>query len=297
MSKMANILIIDDNEDFRLFLKTAVSDTDRKTDYALTIKDGTKMAFTGDYDVVFLDIHLPDGDGLDCLPIIKSAPSKPEVIIITGEDDHEGAKIAIRNGAWDYLKKPFSLDVITLQLNRVFQYLRGKKKATEVPRVLKRKHIIGESAKIKDCLNLVSQASLSDINVLITGETGTGKECFASAIHENSKRALGNFTIVDCAALPESLVESTLFGYVKGAFTGADRNRDGLISQADGGTLFPKHLPEHIRINMHSSHEEQIPSGKISIKDIVKMAHGDFPNIKDFREKVIAENEKNICIN
>jgi two-component system NtrC family response regulator len=110
--------------------------------------------------------------------------------------------------------------------------------------VLKREGIIGESAKIRHCLDQVAQAAISDVTVLITGETGTGKELFASAIHDNSNRRDNNFVIVDCAALPETLVESTLFGHVKGAFTGADRDREGLIKQADKGTLFLDEIGE-----------------------------------------------------
>jgi len=240
---MANILVIDDDIDMCMMIKTAISVNGHKVDYALTIKDGCQQALSDSYDVVFLDVRLPDGNGLDYLTMIKSIPSNPEIIIITGEGDPDDAEIAIKNGVWDYLKKPFSKKNITLQLVCVLQY-REEKKYAKKSLVLKREGIIGESPQIKDCLKLVAEASASDINVLITGETGTGKECFASAIHENSKRSKNNFVIVDCAALPETLVESTLFGHVKGAFTGADRDHEGLIGQADGGTLFLDEIGE-----------------------------------------------------
>lgn len=240
---MANVLIIDDEISLCHMLKVVISSHGHLADYAQSIEEGRDKISSFFYDVVFLDVNLPDGNGLDILPLIRSADSNPEVIIITGEEDQDGAEIAIKNGAWDYLTKPFSVDNIYLQLSRAIQY-REEKNAARSPVVLKREGIIGESPQIKGCLNLVAQAALSDINVLITGATGTGKERFASAIHENSKRSKGNFVIVDCAALPETLVESTLFGHVRGAFTGADRDRDGLISQADGGTLFLDEIGE-----------------------------------------------------
>jgi len=240
---MANILIIDDEEDICIFLKSAIGKNGHNVNCAFTIKDGCKKVSSDSYDVVFLDVHLPDGNGLDYLTKIKSTASNPEIIIITGEGDPDGAEIAIKNGAWDYLKKPFSIDDITLQVIRALQY-REEKNSARSTLILKREGIIGESPLLKDCLKLVAEASLSDINVLITGETGTGKERFASAIHENSKRSKGNFVIVDCAALPETLVESTLFGHAKGAFTGADRDHEGLIKQADGGTLFLDEIGE-----------------------------------------------------
>ena len=240
---MANILIIDDEMDMCLMLKAVINSNGHIGSYALTIEDGYKKLSSESYDLVFLDVNLPDGNGLDFLKTIRFTPSNPEVIIITGETDPHGAEIAIKNDVWDYLRKPFSIDEIILQLMRALQY-REQKNAAKSAVVLKRDDIIGESAQMKDCFKLVGQAAMSDINVLITGETGTGKECFAAAIHENSMRSNGNFVIVDCAALPETLVESTLFGHVKGAFTGADRDHEGLIRQADGGTVLLDEIGE-----------------------------------------------------
>jgi two-component system NtrC family response regulator len=126
---------------------------------------------------------------------------------------------------------------MTLPLIRAIQY-QEEKKAGKTKVALKREGIIGNSLQMKGCFDLLAKAANSITNVLITGETGTGKELFASAIHENSSRANNNFVVVDCTVLPETLVESMLFGYKKGAFTGADRANEGLIIQADGGTLF-----------------------------------------------------------
>jgi two-component system NtrC family response regulator len=130
-----------------------------------------------------------------------------------------------------------------LTIERALQY-RDKKQAAAKPVALKTEGIVGSSPKLRSGLDMLAQAAASDANVLITGETGTGKELFAWAIHKNSARAGQNFVVVDCAALPETLVESTLFGHLRGAFTGADKPREGLIKQADGGTLFLDEIGE-----------------------------------------------------
>jgi two-component system NtrC family response regulator len=159
------------------------------------------------------------------------------VIIMTGSGDPDGAELAIKAGAWDYIRKPDALNEIVLPLTRALQY-QEEKRSRGAPVALKRAGIIGRSAALDDCLNLVAQASASGANVLIDGETGTGKELFAVAVHENSARAAKSFVVVDCSALPANLVESVLFGHERGAYTGADRAHDGLVAQADGGTLF-----------------------------------------------------------
>ncbi|MGD9158267.1 MAG: sigma-54 dependent transcriptional regulator [Desulfobacteraceae bacterium] len=240
---MSKILIIDDDKAICKSLHAAIKRMDHESEYVHSIIDGQEKALTQTFDVILLDVNLPDGNGLGLLPKLRSNPSYPEVIIMTGEGDPDGAELAIKNGAWDYIEKPLSVESMTLPLTRALQY-REEKKVAGSSIVLKREGIIGECAKVRHCLDQVAQAALSDVSVLITGETGTGKELFASAIHDNSDRRDNNFVIVDCAALPETLVESTLFGHVKGAFTGADRDREGLIKQADKGTLFLDEIGE-----------------------------------------------------
>ncbi len=240
---MAKILIIDDDKAICTSLFLVIKRMGHESVYANSLKEGSKKALMESFDVILLDVNLPDGNGLELLPQIKNIPLSPEVIIMTGEGDPDGAELAIKNGAWDYFEKPLSVDAMTLPLSRALQY-RAEKKIANNSVSLKREGIIGDSAGMKHCLDQVAQAALSDVNVLITGETGTGKELFASAIHDNSPRKENNFVIVDCAALPETLVESTLFGHVKGTFTGADRDREGLIKQADKGTLFLDEIGE-----------------------------------------------------
>jgi two-component system NtrC family response regulator len=190
-----------------------------------------------EFDLVFLDVRMPDGSGLEILPKIQENPNPPEVVIITGYGDPDGAELAIKSGAWDYITKPLSANEIRLLIERALSY-RKEKKAAMSPVALKRDGMIGKSPQISAALDVLAQASGSDTNILITGETGTGKELFAWAIHENSRRKNENFVVVDCASLPETLVESVLFGHRKGAYTGADRTQEGLIKQADKGTLF-----------------------------------------------------------
>jgi len=188
-------------------------------------------------DLVLLDVNLPDGSGLEAINRIRLSPSSPEIIIITGEGSMDGAELAIKNGAWDYLRKPLSVEAVRLSLTRALQYRREKKTKKSL-RALRREQIVGKSPALNRCLDIVAMAADSDAPVLITGETGTGKEIFARAIHENSPRAGRNFVIVDCANLPPNLVESILFGHEKGSFTGAIQTHGGLIEQAHEGTLF-----------------------------------------------------------
>ena len=201
------------------------------------LSDGLRLAKSNNYDVVFLDVYLPDGNGLDILPSLIAINNPPEVIILTGKGNPDGAELAIQGGVWDYLLKTTSVRDITLTLNRALKY-RIEKQGNSSIKELHIKGVVGNCPEIKASLKLAGKAASSDSNVLITGETGTGKELFASIIHKNSSRASGNFVVVDCTSLTESLVESTLFGHLKGSFTGAQLDRQGLIKAADGGTLF-----------------------------------------------------------
>jgi two-component system, NtrC family, response regulator len=234
---MANVLIIDDDKLICETIANLVRRMGHQATCSFTLQDGLEESSSQLVDVVFLDVRLPDGNGLEVLPRIQASPSLPEVIIMTGYGDPDGAELAIKHGVWDYIQKPSTMDAMTLPLVRALQY-REEKKASKAMMILKREGIIGNSPKMTASLDLLTQVASSNANVLITGETGTGKELFAVAIHKNSPRANKNFVVVDCAALPGNLVESILFGHEKGAYTGADRARDGLILQADGGTLF-----------------------------------------------------------
>lgn len=234
---MAKLLIIDDDSKIRLFLSDILEGWGHIISQAATAGEGKALAAKGDFDVVLLDLDLPDENGLHILPDLTRMPSAPEIIIITGTGDIGGAKMAFKYGAWDYIQKPFTIDEVSLPITRALEY-RREKAGPSVPVLLNRQGIVGESNAIHNCLDEVARAAISNANVLITGETGTGKELFAKAIHMNSKRAEGDFVAIDCGAIPETLAEESFFGHEKGAFTGADGKRDGVIKQADGGTLF-----------------------------------------------------------
>jgi two-component system, NtrC family, response regulator len=234
---MANVLIIDDDEMICEMLGLMVEDLGHSFSYERTLHDGFERASQEEFDVIFLDIRMPDGNGLDLLPQIHELPMQPEVIIITGLGDPDGAEVAIKNGAWDYIEKSSSIKEMALPFTRALQY-REEKKAKKPLAALRLSGILGSSRSMHACLDHLAQASFSSANVLLTGETGTGKELFARAIHENSVRAANSFVVVDCTALPETLVESVLFGHEKGSFTGADKTQDGLVRHAHGGTLF-----------------------------------------------------------
>jgi two-component system NtrC family response regulator len=237
---MPSVLIIDDDPLICKILSRVIQDKGHCVTCSHTLKQGLAEVTNGQPDLVLLDVGLPDGNGLDAIEQLRSVESAPQVIIITGAGDQNGAELAIRSGAWDYIQKPGSIHDITLPIIRAIEYREQRKADVRPPasRVLKLDGIIGKCPRMKTCFDLVAQAAGSDINVLISGETGTGKELFASAIHNNSPRAKKPFVVLDCSALPETLVESILFGHDKGAFTGAEKAREGLIKQADGGTLF-----------------------------------------------------------
>ncbi|MFA6239692.1 MAG: sigma-54 dependent transcriptional regulator [Candidatus Hydrogenedentales bacterium] len=239
---MARVLIVDDDEMFASVLTHAVTRLGHEADSVGSCSHALATANAHAYDVIYLDVNLPDGNGLEILPALRELASHPEAIIITGAGTADGASLAIRSGAWDYIEKSATRQEMTLPLVRALQY--REERQTTRTRLFDRQAIIGESSSLRLCLEAAAQAADSDANVLIVGETGAGKELIATAIHENGLRKRGNFVVVDCAALPETLVESILFGHVKGAFTGANTDREGLVRQADDGTLFLDEIGE-----------------------------------------------------
>lgn len=232
---MANVLIIDDDYSLCELLVTLAVHLGHSGDYATSMKQGVSMAREERYDVVFLDVVLPDGNGLDAIPAIHALNNAPEIIIITGKGDVEGAELAITSGVWDYVSKPATPDQYLLHLKRVLQF-RTEKNASN-PK-LAHHNIVGNSKPVLRCMDQAAKAAESSVGVLFLGETGTGKELFARAVHDNSDRHTRPFVVVDCATIPANLVETTLFGYERGAFTSADRSHIGLVAKADGGTLF-----------------------------------------------------------
>ena len=234
---MANTLIVDDDQLFYSPLVSYLTNHGHECHVAENLAVGLKLASENDYDVVFLDVILPDANGLQGITEFKKVPSLPEIVVVTGKGESSGAELALKNGAWDYLEKPPAYSDIKLIINRVVQYRESKLKV-EARELLNRDSIIGKNEALWHCLEIVAMAAKSDGGVLITGETGTGKELIAKPIHTNSKRANRAFIKLDCTNIPVNLVENLLFGHVKGVFTGADKDAEGLLRQADGGTLF-----------------------------------------------------------
>ena len=238
------ILIVDDDKALCRVVSAKLKREGMSPTSVHTLTDGLRVVSEGNYEVVYLDVRMPDGNGLDLIDKVHRLPSAPEVIIITGEAEANGARMAIENGAWDYVEKGSSLDDVFLPLIRALQFRSEKRKSSNRFAIFKREGLVGESRLLLDCLNEAALAAAGDLPVLVTGETGTGKELVAWAIHKNSSRADNNFVVVDCAALPESLVESLLFGHEAGAYTGAGSRKDGLLKQADCGTLFLDEIGE-----------------------------------------------------
>ncbi|WBF67019.1 sigma 54-interacting transcriptional regulator [Desulfovibrio subterraneus] len=240
---MARIFIIDADPAFCESLGAIVAGLGHQAEHTQSLTAALASPSLRNADILFLNTALPDGSGLEALPKLRTLPAKPEVIMTTDAASADGAERAIRNGAWDYVAKQGAVDRMVLPLIRALDY-RGRKPVKRGEVRLKRDSIIGGSPGLARCLDIVSEAAASDASTLLYGETGVGKEVFARAIHDNSQRNTGPFVAVDCASLSRTLAGSTLFGHRKGAFTGADKDRDGLVAQAHKGTLFLDEIGE-----------------------------------------------------
>ena len=237
---MANILIIDDDELFSMALGDILEGEGHHVHRAPTLADGLAVAESSDLSLIFLDLQLPDGYGMDILPELKSLPDSPEVIVITGSLEAEQAEVAISMGAWDFIKKSSTQLEMKLSCSRALEY--RKTKLALLP--VHREGIIGNSPALRRCLEKMALAAKSEAEVLLLGETGTGKELFARALYANSSRRDKELVVVDCAAMTETIAGSELFGYRRGAFTGALTDRSGLIQRANKGTLFLDEVSE-----------------------------------------------------
>jgi two-component system, NtrC family, response regulator len=239
---MAKVLIVEDDPSVGRALLRMVTDCGHDGRIAASIREGLGSALEFAPDLVCLDVNLPDGNGIEQIGAFAQSASRPEVLVLTGAGSPAGAEQAIRMGAWDYLCKEAEPAEFANSLRRALAYHAQQQAAA--PRALDLGRMVGKSPAMRACYDKLAQASACDAKVLITGESGTGKELAAWAIHQNSKRRDKSFVVVDCAALPEDLVESMLFGHRRGSFTGAVESRVGLVEQADGGTLFLDEVAE-----------------------------------------------------
>jgi len=238
---MSSILIVDDELSMREFLKILLEKEGHAVEVAADASSALKAASDTDFDLVISDIRMPGMNGLQLLAELKKKTPDLPVIMITAFASPDDAVCAMKNGAFDYITKPFKVDeiqrVITAASTR-------KEKKQEEPEADLFTDIIGRSPEMVKIFDLIKRIAPTPANVLIYGESGTGKELVANAIHRLSKVAEMPFVPITCSAIPESLLESELFGHVKGSFTGAIANKEGLFQQADGGTAFLDEIGE-----------------------------------------------------
>lgn len=240
--KMKKILIVDDDKDMRGILSSLISSEGYETITAGDGRKALKEISAHSPDLVLLDIRLPEMDGMKVLEEIKKIDKNLPVIMLTAHEDVKGAVQAMKSGAFDYITKPFDNEEMVLNIKKALQTRYLYREVENLRRRLEEKtaiaRFIGESPRIKQVLIQVKLIAPTNMTVIIQGESGTGKELIARMIHEESPRHNKPFVAVDCGTLPENLVESELFGYERGAFTGAEVRKEGRFESANGGTLF-----------------------------------------------------------
>jgi len=241
--KNPKVLILEDDSQLRIVLSRAVSKRNLDVVTSGTLQEA-KIFAQGEtqFDLAIVDMSLPDGNGLDFMDILKRMNPAIEVIVLTGFATIETAISATQRGAYHFMTKPVNVDELLGLVDKALEHkklqVENKLLKTVVNKKYKFDQIIGRSESIQSVLSLVEKVADSEATVLVTGQSGTGKELIAKAIHFNSSRASGPFIAINCGAIPSELLESELFGHVKGAFTGAISNRLGRFEMADGGTLF-----------------------------------------------------------
>lgn len=248
MTKQAEILVVDDDQAHRTMLRTLI----KGWGYAVTEADDGQAAVDlvaqSAFDLILMDIRMVKVSGLEALPLIREFNPAIPILIMTAYSSVETAVAALKAGAYDYLTKPLDFDKLKLTIERAMEHQQLKTENRRLKEVLgvgfDQGHIIGQSPAMVRLLETAAQVAVSEATVMICGESGTGKELVAGAIHHNSPRRKGPFVKINCAALTETLLESELFGHEKGAFTGAERRREGKFVQAHGGTLFLDEVSE-----------------------------------------------------
>src|SRR5687768_15351719 len=239
---MGRILVADDHDSLRRGIVRALTDANHDVDEAPNGNIAIEKLHEGQYDVVLSDLKMGGSDGMDVLRTAKSLHPTTAVILMTAFGTVNTAVEAMKIGAFDYVQKPFEIEEMELKVNKAIEHRRLKHEIEYLRHtqqdIYDFDRIVGASGALHSVLAVVKKVAKSNTTVLVRGETGTGKELIAGAIHHNSTRSARNFVKVNCAALQENLLESELFGHEKGAFTGADKQRIGRFEQADGGTLF-----------------------------------------------------------
>jgi two-component system, NtrC family, response regulator PilR len=243
VKEMAHILVVDDERSICELLEITFRKEGHRVEVAHSVEAAKRKLESGIFDIIISDIRMPGEGGVDLLKFTKEIAPNTFFLLVTGVPTVETAIAAINSGADRYVIKDHELvDQLRRAVREVFESLKWKKEAGYLRRELRRltglDNIVGQSPKMRAVFDLIQTVAPQTSRVLITGESGTGKELVARAIHENSLRAQAPFITINCGAFPNSLLESELFGYMKGAFTGANENRRGLFQAAHGGTLF-----------------------------------------------------------
>jgi DNA-binding NtrC family response regulator len=244
----ARLLIAEDEANLRLVLQKELQRLGYRVHVAPDGEAALRKLEESNVDVLLCDINMPRMDGMELLRRVHERPNPPEVIMLTGQGTIETAVEAMRSGAYDYLTKPYSISELDVRVRQAAEKrslrVDNQRLRAQIERKSTLPDIIGDSKAMTEAVRLVERVAPSDASVLITGESGTGKELIAQAIHRLSNRAGGSFIDLNCAAFQESLLESELFGYEAGAFSGAKARKLGLIELADGGTLFLDEVTE-----------------------------------------------------
>lgn len=242
------ILVVDDEQSMREFLEIMLKKEDYKVSVASNGEEVLKLLERDIFDLVLLDVRMPRMDGIAVLRRIKALAPETIVIMITAYASHDTAVKAMKEGAYDYITKPFKIDEIKLIIKNALEKKNLQKENSLLKQVVRDRYhfdnIIGQSPRMLALYDLLEKVSPTKTNILVTGESGTGKELVAKAIHYNSPRKDRPFVTLNCGAIPEPLIESELFGHMKGAFTDAIATKKGLFEVADEGTLFLDEISE-----------------------------------------------------
>jgi DNA-binding NtrC family response regulator len=248
MNPIPSVLVVDDDDAFRSVLTTELTRMNYHVSGAATAAEGVRQAVERQPEIVLLDLRLPEANGLEVLQTIRDKVPAADIIMLTGHGTIDTAIESIRLGAFDYVSKPCPLGELDVRMRRALERQSLRRRASLLERGLIPPDLgatfIGESAPFRELMQLVDRVAPSDSTVLVTGETGTGKEVVAKLLHARSPRRSRPFVVVECAALQETLLQSELFGHERGAFTGADRAKAGLFEVAHGGTIFLDEIGE-----------------------------------------------------
>ncbi|MEH0020771.1 MAG: sigma-54 dependent transcriptional regulator [Desulfobacter sp.] len=293
---MYKILVVDDSRPTLEVIQRNLSAEGYDTYTCAGVQEAVRFLGESTIDLIVTDYKMPEQSGLDLIRYVREHLDDVEIIMITGYPDIEGAVQAVRDGADEYLVKPFTDEELLAAVGRMVEKLDNRRKAQSLDRPPKTFGIIGESPKMLHVFHRIEKAASTNATVLISGESGTGKEIVARAIHYNSNRRPNPFVPVNCTAIPDTLLESELFGHVKGAFTGASDNRDGFFQIADGGTVFLDEIGD-ASMNMQAKllrvlqnkEIRQVGAGRIRHVDtrIIAATHKDLPALVEkglFRE-------------